>query len=97
MTAMVEKVAAAICEEAGPDMKRDASAALEATLRERLGLTHAEARVAALLAEGLSYADAAERLGVSYHTIHSHVKAVHRKAKVSTNGRLLALLRELMP
>jgi DNA-binding CsgD family transcriptional regulator len=48
-----------------------------------------------LLAEGLSYAEVAERIGVSYHTVHTHVKAIHEKAKVKSNGRLLALIRNI--
>ncbi len=61
----------------------------------RLSLTPAEARVASALTEGLSYNEIAERLGLSYHTVHTHVKAIHIKAGVATNGRLLALLRKM--
>ena len=56
-------------------------------------LTKAEATVAALILEGLSYREIAARLGVSYHTVHDHIKALHRKANVSTSGKLAALLR----
>jgi DNA-binding CsgD family transcriptional regulator len=73
----------------GPARGRD----LEARLRRLYSLTASEARVAILLTEGLSYAEAAERLGVSYHTVHTHVKAIHEKADVRSNGRLLALIR----
>jgi DNA-binding CsgD family transcriptional regulator len=31
-------------------------------------------------------------LGVSCHTVHTHIKAIHRKAHVSSNVRLLALI-----
>jgi DNA-binding CsgD family transcriptional regulator len=65
------------------------------TVARRLSLTPAEARVAAALTEGLSYAEIAERLGVSYHTVHTHVKTIHVKAGVGTTGRLLALLRKM--
>jgi DNA-binding CsgD family transcriptional regulator len=61
----------------------------------RLSLTPAEARVAAALTDGLSYAEIAERLGSSYHTVHTHVKAIHVKAGVATNARFLALLRKM--
>jgi DNA-binding CsgD family transcriptional regulator len=61
-------------------------------LRRRFSFTRSEANIALLLAEGLSYTEVAERLGVSYHTVHTHVKAVHAKARVSSNGRLLALI-----
>lgn len=67
------------------------------TLRERLrvrfGFTKTEAAVAIALVEGLSYGEIAEKLGVSYHTVHTHVKAIHQKAGVSTTGRLSALIR----
>jgi DNA-binding CsgD family transcriptional regulator len=62
-------------------------------LRRRFSFTRSEANIALLLAEGLAYAEIAERLEISYHTVHTHVKAIHRKARVSSNGRLLALIR----
>ena len=65
---------------------------LRAELRRRFSFTRAEANIALLLAEGLSYAEVAKRLGVSYHTVHTHVKAIHGKARVKSNGRLLALI-----
>ena len=68
---------------------------LGAELRRRFSFTRAEANIALLLAEGLSYAEIAERLGVSYHTVHTHVKAIHRKAHVSSNGRLVAIIRTI--
>jgi DNA-binding CsgD family transcriptional regulator len=62
-------------------------------LRARFGFTKTEAVVAIALVEGLSYGDIAKKLGVSYHTVHTHVKAIHTKAGVSTTGRLTALIR----
>ena len=59
---------------------------------ERLGLTRMQAVVAAALADGLTYKEIARRFGVSYHTVHTHVKAIHEKAGVGNNGRLLALM-----
>ena len=61
-------------------------------LRRRFSLTPTEAKIALLLAEGLTYAEVARYLGVSYHTVHTHIKAIHTKAHVSSNGRLLALI-----
>ena len=66
---------------------------LEGLLRERYRLTPAEAHVARLVADGLKYAEMAEQLGVSYHTVHSHVKSLHVKMGVHSNGRLLARIR----
>jgi len=61
-------------------------------LRRRFSLTRSEAIIALLLTDGLSYGEIAEHLGVSYHTVHTHVKAIHEKARVKSNGRLLALI-----
>jgi DNA-binding CsgD family transcriptional regulator len=85
-------------------MKRTGSAGIEqvlngrdlgAELRRRFSFTLSEANIALLLAGGLAYAEIAERLEISYHTVHTHVKAIHRKARVSSNGRLLALIRSV--
>lgn len=67
---------------------------LEADLRKRFGLTRMEAAVVSALADGMSYSEIAARYGVSYHTVHSHVKAIHRKTDVSSTGRLLATIRK---
>jgi DNA-binding CsgD family transcriptional regulator len=62
-------------------------------LRARFGFTKTEAEVAVALVEGLSYGEIAEKLGISYHTVHTHVKAIHTKAGVATTGQLTALMR----
>jgi DNA-binding CsgD family transcriptional regulator len=62
-------------------------------LRERFGFTKTEAEVAVALVEGLSYAEIAEKFGTSYHTVHTHIKAVHTKAGIATTGQLIALVR----
>lgn len=62
-------------------------------LRARFGFTKTEAEVAVALVEGLSYDEIARKLGVSYHTVHTHIKAIHTKAAVATTGRLIALIR----
>jgi len=72
-----------------------AESRLAVALRERFGLTQMETVVACAIADGLTYAEIAERLTVSYHTVHSHVKAIHAKARVKSNGRFLALIRRL--
>ena len=64
-------------------------------LRARFALTDGEIRVAVVLAEGLSYAEIAERLSVSIHTVHTHLKEIHRKLGVHSNGRAAALIRKL--
>ena len=45
-------------------------------------LTLREADVVRLLARGCSYAEIAEQLGISAHTVASHVKNAYRKLEV---------------
>ncbi|HEU4922592.1 MAG TPA: helix-turn-helix transcriptional regulator [Steroidobacteraceae bacterium] len=45
-------------------------------------LTLREADVVRLLASGCTYAEIAERLGISAHTVASHIKNVYRKLDV---------------
>jgi DNA-binding CsgD family transcriptional regulator len=68
--------------------------ALRAELARRFGLTKTEAVVAEHLLRGYNYECAARRLGISPHTIHAHVKAIHRKAGVSTTLELSAIVFE---
>ncbi len=61
-------------------------------LQDRYGLTPREAQVALCLSEGLSYAEIAERLGVSYHTICSHVKSILHKTGAGSSRKLVAMV-----
>ena len=45
-------------------------------------LTLREADVVRLLASGCTYAEIAERLGISAHTVASHIKNAYRKLEV---------------
>ena len=45
-------------------------------------LTLREADVLRLLASGCTYAQTAERLGISAHTVASHIKSAYRKLEV---------------
>ena len=45
-------------------------------------LTSREAEVLQLLARGCTYSQIGDRLGVSLHTVESHVKNVYRKLEV---------------
>lgn len=49
-------------------------------------LTAREADVLRLIARGYTYARAAERLGLSAHTVASHVKKIYRKLGVHSAG-----------
>ena len=61
-------------------------------------LTPREREVVRLLSEGCTYARIADRLGISEHTVTSHIKNVYRKLDVHTGAaavfRAFALLRE---
>ncbi len=78
-----------------PPQPADRTEALRCELIRRFGLTPMEATVAEHLLRGFNYECAARRLGISPHTVHAHVKAIHRKARVSTTLELSALLFEL--
>ena len=49
-------------------------------------LTSRERDVLRLIARGFTYARAAERLGLSAHTVASHVKKIYRKLDVHSAG-----------
>jgi DNA-binding CsgD family transcriptional regulator len=53
-------------------------------------LTIKEQEVLAQLAQGRSVKQIAEMLGRSPHTVHDHVKALHRKLDASSRGELIA-------
>jgi DNA-binding CsgD family transcriptional regulator len=60
-----------------------------------LSLTRAEARVAALIAQGEKAADIAALCQVSPHTVRSQIKSIFLKAEVSSQAQLTALVRAL--
>jgi DNA-binding CsgD family transcriptional regulator len=51
---------------------------------ERTTLTTREFEVVRLLSEGCTYARIAQRLGISEHTVTSHIKNAYRKLDVHT-------------
>jgi DNA-binding NarL/FixJ family response regulator len=53
---------------------------------EKFALTTREAEVLQMLAAGCSYQQASERLGISLHTVSSHVKSAYRKLDVHSAG-----------
>ncbi len=61
-------------------------------LRHRFSLTPAQSNIVARVAAGLSYTEIAEELHVSYHTVHTHMKAIHAKLGVHSTAQLLALV-----
>jgi DNA-binding NarL/FixJ family response regulator len=54
------------------------------------GLTIKEQEVLKLLSDGLSYKMVADKLGVSYFTVNSHVKKIYEKLHVHSLGEAVA-------
>jgi DNA-binding CsgD family transcriptional regulator len=61
-------------------------------LRQLVGLSTAETRVAALLGDGLGLPEAARELGVSLSTVKTHAKHIFQKADVHSSVALVRLL-----
>lgn len=62
-------------------------------------LSHRELELLNLLAQGLQYKEAGPQMGISEHTVHSHVKRIYSKLNVASRSqavqkaRLLGLVR----
>ena len=67
-----------------------------ALVRDVLGLTLGEARMAALVGSGLSPRDSAEKLGITEETARTVLKRVFSKTGVSRQSELVALLTKLV-
>ena len=67
-----------------------------ALVRDVLGLTLGEARVAALVGAGLSPRESAEKLGIAEETARTVLKRVFSKTGVSRQSELTALLSKLV-
>jgi len=61
----------------------------------RPSLTRREAEVLELLAAGCRHAEAAQRLGVSPHTVSSHAKNIYRKLGVRSAVAAVCVALEL--
>jgi DNA-binding CsgD family transcriptional regulator len=73
-------------------LDRPARAPRPDLIRQALGLTEREAEIAALLAEGSSLPDIAERLNIGIGTARNHVKSIFGKTGAGRQGELVALL-----
>jgi DNA-binding CsgD family transcriptional regulator len=62
---------------------------LGAELATRFGLTPAEGRVAAQLAQGKSVREIALELHVTHHTVRSQLKSVFQKTGTRRQGELI--------
>ncbi|PIK72463.1 hypothetical protein CS379_13850, partial [Methylobacterium frigidaeris] len=76
------------------DTARSGPASTVDQLRQ-LGLSLAEARVADLIGQGQSPADAADALAVGMATVRTHLKAINLKLGLSRQGELVALVMRL--
>lgn len=63
--------------------------------RRALGLSHAEARLAAHLQEGLSMKEAAEALGVTVNTARNQLKSIFEKLGINRQSDLIRHLTQL--
>jgi DNA-binding NarL/FixJ family response regulator len=57
-----------------------------------VGLTPRETEVLRLVARGYTYAETAEHLGITRHTVHSHIKSSYRKLAVRSAAEAVAKL-----
>ena len=73
-------------------MEQQATSCFE---RVQVGLTPAEARLAAMLAAGEDLRTAAEIHCMAYETARRHLKAIFYKAEVNSQSKLVALLTRL--
>jgi DNA-binding CsgD family transcriptional regulator/PAS domain-containing protein len=74
----------------GPRIAADA-------VRDLLGLTPSEAEVAARLADGLSIAEVADRLGISPNTVRAHLRSIFGKTGVKRQSQLMQLVHQSLP
>jgi DNA-binding CsgD family transcriptional regulator len=65
---------------------------LEQRARQLFGLTAAEARVIALLAQGYGAADIAAKLVRAHETVRAQLRAIYAKTNTRSQGELVALL-----
>ena len=65
---------------------------LAAHTGSRFGLTHQESNVARALMRGLTARETGTALGISYHTVRQHLKAIFAKTSTSRQAQLVATL-----
>jgi DNA-binding CsgD family transcriptional regulator len=63
----------------------------EESLVSRCGLSPTQAKVAGLVAQGLTNKEIAARLGISPETVHKHLNAVFQRMGVNTRAAVVAL------
>jgi DNA-binding CsgD family transcriptional regulator len=61
---------------------------------ETLGLSGREREIVGSMIEGKSEAEIASHLGISPHTVHTHLERLHRKLKVTSRPHLIGRVLE---
>lgn len=79
---------------ADPEQSR---AVPERVLRVAFGLTHAEAKLAMLVAEGCDLSDAAGRMGIGHETARTHLARTLAKTGTRRQTQLIRLLASIAP
>jgi len=85
-----------------PDIARKVVLALHKSgplTRSEQALTPHEARIVRMLAEGDSYQDVGERLGISVNTVRNYIRRIYEKLQVHTKSEAVskALRGRLIP
>jgi DNA-binding NarL/FixJ family response regulator len=66
------------------------AAAPTATSKELAELSEREQQVLDLLAQGLIYKEIAEKLAISYETVHTYIRRIYEKLQVRTRTEAVA-------
>ena len=85
-----------------PDIARKVVVAMQMTGRvepPEHALTPHEARIVRLLAEGDSYQEVGDRLGITVNTVRNHIRRIYEKLQVHTKSQAVskALRGRLIP
>lgn len=62
------------------------------TLADQLGLSAREGETVEAIFDGLGEKEMASRMGISMHTVRTHMKRLYRKVGVHSRGQLLTLV-----
>jgi non-specific serine/threonine protein kinase len=71
-----------------------AEARAPAATQSAYNLTEREIEVLRQLADGLTYAEIAEQLTLSFHTVHAHMRSIYGKLGVSSRGQAARFAKE---
>ena len=70
--------------------QKPVTAASAATNQELSELSEREQQVLDLLVQGLIYKEIAEKLGISYETVHTYIRRIYEKLQVRTRTEAVA-------